>query len=296
MRSIDHPVNGGWGLGKVELLFSELEEGLRRSERSVYRYLKDALTKGFIHSYRVRCGVVKIRYCSLERVASRLGLERIGAVASFPLEDIEFAKVRCTEAQALSLQNQSWHEMRKEWGKFAVQTQRPEKLLTSDKVAGGPTFGRGKRLIYLRSRQRAFGGSQDAIADRLGVSLRTVQYRLSDQWRESRGLNRANKAQAAREICEEYPLEMLKDFYDFCPNRKAKLVFMGRRLFEVSTNLYYFEDVSLRSQRYRKSKFLRMIGASSVSSVTQTENRSRPEGIRRDVKILSGKIKTGKSG
>lgn len=292
VRSIDNPINGGQGVGKVEILFSELAAGLNRSERSVFRYLSDALSKGFIHSYRVRRGWVKIRYCSLARIASRLGLERIGVVASFPLIDLEFSKVRCTEAQALAIQNQSWHQMKKEWNKFANETLKADKLLTCEKVARGPVLGRGKRLLYMRSRQRAFGGSQNAIANRLDVSIRTVQYRLSNQWRESRLLVPINKAQTAREICEEYPLEMKRDFYDFTPGAAAKLVLMGRRLYQVGTNLYDVPEVKVMSARYRKSRYLRMIGASPVTSATTNFLSAPGEGIRRFVNDFLEKEKT----
>lgn len=291
-RSIDHPTNGGEGRGVVEVLFSELQSALNRSERSIYRYLRDARDKGYIHSYRVKRDWVRIRYCALERIASRLGMEELGVIATFPLVDIEFSKIRCTEAQALSLQNQSWHEMRKEWGRLGRDTAKPTKILTSDKAAGGAVIARGKRLVYLRSHQRKFGGSQQTIANRLGISLRTVQYRLSATWREARGLEIADKAQAARQVCEEYPLEMLRDFYDFTPEASAKLVFMGKRLFEVGTNIYQFPAVELRSQKYRKSRYLRKIGVIPVAFATSTEIESRREGIRRDVKMLLEEIKS----
>lgn len=281
VRSVDHPENGGWGTGVVEILFSELQRALNRSERSVYRYLADAKSKGFIHSYRVRHDWVRVRYCSLERIASRLGLERLGLIACFPLNDMEFAKVRCTEAQAVSLQNQSWHEMRKDWRKLAADTNRPEKILSSDTVAGGALIARGKRLVYLRSRQRPFGGSQREIAARLGVSERTVQYRLSTPWREARWLEPINKAQTAYQICEDYPLEMKKDVYRFCDDAAAKLVLMGRNLFRVGTNLYSIPEVRIRTQKYRKARYLRKLGVVAVTKATRKENERRGESTRR---------------
>lgn len=288
---MDHPENGGEGVGKVEVLFSELETALNRSERSVWRYLKDALTKGFIHSYRVRFGWVRIRYCSLNRIASRLGLEALGPIACFPLEDIEYAKVRCTEAQALTLQNQSWHEMKKDWRKLAADTNRPTKLLTCDTVARGAVIARGKRLVYLRSRQRPFGGCQREIANRLGVSERTVQYRLSNSWREKRSLAPINKAQAAYQIAEDYPMEWKRDLYNFCENAKAKLVFMGRNLFYRGCNLYDVPEVSIRTQKRRKREYLRSLGIEVYKMSHNDETTSRRGGLRRCVNGFLEEIK-----
>jgi DNA-binding Lrp family transcriptional regulator len=264
VRSLDNPVNDGNGSGLVEIEMSELCRWLNRSERSVWRYIKEALSKGYLHNYRCEYGRLWIEYRGLRSLAKHLGLQGLGSIGIFRLDEIEHIKARATDIEAEKLQAQSDHQRRKEWGKFAKGAKSAAELLDSApfsaRVSGGEAIARGKRLIYLEPFWRPFGGSQQGIADRLGVSVRTVQYRLDNSWRTSRGLATIDKAQSARQVFEECPKEFLSDFLRLEDTDKGRYVFLGRRLFFVGCNLYY-TGVLMRGCRYRQSEYRRQLEA-----------------------------------
>lgn len=274
VRSLDNPVNGGSGRGVICIPFIELQEGLNRSERSVFRYLADAKAKGFIYSYRVRRGMVRIRYVAIEKVAEKLGLSQLGPVVRFPLEQLPQAKVKAAEGQLLHTQQASFWEMKADWGKFARGSKTAEELLSSDKVPGGVVITRGERLLYLHPHWRPFGAAQAPAAETLGVSTRTIQYRLSDSWREERGLEPLNKAQTAKQVYEDMPLDYLVDLVKHKERSDERFVFLGQRLFEVGTNLYEFADLQLHSQRRRKTEYRRKLLGKQYNRTVNRERRA----------------------
>jgi hypothetical protein len=264
VRSLDNPLNGGDGSGLVKISITELCQWLKRSERSIWRYIKEALNKKYLHSCRCEYGELWIEYRGLRSLAKHLGLEGLGAIGIFRLDEIQHAKARATDIQAEKLQAQSDHKRKEQWGKYARGAKTAAELLesasSSARVPGGEAIARGKRLIYLEPHWRPFGGSQQGIADRLGVSVRTVQYRLDNSWRKSRGLAPIDKAQSAHQVFEEYPKEFLQDFVRLEESRRERYVFLGKRLFYVSCNLYY-TGVLTRGQRYRQSEYRRELEA-----------------------------------
>ena len=215
-RSLDHPDNRMDGCGITRTSLNELAEWLQRSTRTVWRYLQEAKKLGFIHRHWWVGDKLNIEYCSMKRIAKKLGLKAIGAVGMFPLKDIQHARAKAAEIQAEGLQRQSDYKKKEEWGRFARGQASASELLartsSSARVTGGDAFiARGKRLLYLGPHWRPFGGSQATIAQRLGVSVRTVQNRLNNSWREQRGLEPIEKAQTARQVYEECPKPFLLD-------------------------------------------------------------------------------------
>lgn len=280
VRSLDHPVNGGNGSGFVRISIAELCQWLNRSERSVWRYLKDALSKKFLHSCHCENGQLQIEYRGLKSLCRLLGLDGLGAIAEFPLREIQHAKTRATDTVTEKVQAQSFYKMGEEWGKFAKGSKTAAVLLhnasSSGKVPGDAVIVRGKRLLYLEPYWRPFGASQQTIADRLGVSLRTVQYRLSNDWRQSRGIPEIDKAQSARQILSECPKAFLRDFMHLEENSEQKYVFLGSRLFEIGTNLYN-TGVLLRSMRRQKWQYVEDLEAYYNADGESTENRRAPK-------------------
>jgi hypothetical protein len=264
VRSLDNPINGGNGSGLVEVSIAELCKWLNRSERSVWRYLKEALAKGYLHSCHCENGELKIEYRGLRPLARHLGLKGLGAIGIIRMDEVQHAKARAADIQAEKLQAQSFHKMKEEFGKYAKGSKEAFELLSkgssSARVPGDVCIARGKRLIYLEPHWRPFGGSQQGIADRLGVSLRTIQYRLSNSWRHTRGLASIEKAQSAHQIFEYCPKEFLHDFVRLEEENKGRYVFLGRKLFKVGCNLYH-TGVLLRSQRWRQSEYRQALEA-----------------------------------
>lgn len=271
VRSIDHPDNGGTGGGLVEISIAEVCHWLNRSERSVWRYLKEAIAKNYLRSCHCEYGQLRIEYRGLKSLCKVLGLQHMGAIGQFPLEQIQHAKAHAADIQAEKLQAQSFHQMKKEYKQFANGAKQASELLlqstSSAKVPGDVFIAKGERLIYLAPHWRPFGGSMQGIADRLGVSLRTVQYRLSHQWREERGTPSISKAQTARQILEDASKEFVQNFYKLDWNAETKYVFLGRRLFEIGCNIYD-TGVVLRSQRRRQAEYSMLQNPNFAEDVT----------------------------
>jgi len=257
-RSLDHPENRGNGCGIVGATLEEFSNWLGRSTRTVWRYLQEALKMGFIHRHWWEGDRLKIEYVGLKPLCKKWGLKSIGAVGMFPLKDIQHAKAKAAEIQAEDLQRQSDYKRKEEWGKYAKGAKSAAELLSGDssssaRVSGGERVTRGHRLLYLAPHWRPFGGSQKTISDRIGVSVRTVQNRLSNSWRASRGLEPIDKAQTAHQVFEEMPLELLRHFIAK-EETEGRYVFLGRRCFKVGCNLYR-TSVLLRNHRYRKAEY-----------------------------------------
>jgi len=258
VRSLDHPDNGGTGSGYVEVSIAELCKYLNRSERSVWRYLREARSKGFLHRCDCEYGLLKIEYVGLSRLAKHLGLESLGAIDDIPLEDLQHAKTLAADIQTEALQAQSFHNMKEEFGKYAEGALKARELLAirspSAGGSGGVLVARGKRLLYLAPHWRGFGASQEGIAKRLGCSVRTVQYRLSNDWRRARGISTIEKRQTAHQVFEECPKEFLASFMALEEGATQKYIFLGRRLFKRGCNLYDC-GAALRSFRFRKKEY-----------------------------------------
>jgi hypothetical protein len=211
----------------------------------------------------------------------------MGAIGEFPLEEIEHIKARATDIQAEKLQAQSFHQMKEKFGKYAKGAKRAADLLvqhtSSAKVPGDVCIAQGERLIYLAPHWRPFGGSQKGIADRLGVSVRTIQYRLSHQWRKERGIPAISKAQSAHQILEEASKEFAQNFYRLDWNAEQKYVFLGTRLFQVGCNLYD-TGVLLRSQRRQQVEYSVLQKSEFASDVTVCSTNDF-EGLEKTAKL-----------
>lgn len=277
-RSLDHPDNGGQGSGLISFDLCDLIVGLNRSGRSCYRYLKAALAQGFIYWYRVNNEKITLKYKSLEKVARLLELKTIGPVVSFPLDQLEHAKAIAAEGMAESLQAQSYFKMKVQWGRFAKGQPKAAEILTgsASEKSAGVLVARGRRLAYFAPHWRPFGGSQRTIADRLGVSTRTIQNRLSHSWRHERGMNPLDKAQAAHQVYEDYDPLLWRELYKYTPNANERWIKFGRRLFERKTNLYATQ-CELRPQRRRKAVYKEAIAASTDKPELSPKTTGTPE-------------------
>ncbi len=263
VRSLDNPANDGTGSGLIELSIADLCHWLQRSERSLWRYIKEALAKGYLYSCHCEYGQLRIEYRGLRSLAKHLGLESLGAIGEFKLSEIQHAKARAADIAAEKLQTQSDHKRKEEWGRFAKGSREARELLhgasPSARVSGGEVICRGHRLLYLEPNWRPFGASQEGIAKQLGVSLRTVQYRLSNNWRRHHDIPVVDKAQTAHQILPECPKDVLLAFVRVA-DEKERYVFLGKRLFRVGCNLYD-TGVLMKPQSRRQSEYRQLLEA-----------------------------------
>ncbi len=281
-RSLNHPDNGATGSGLVKISMADFCYYLRRSPRSVWRYMKDALSKGYFYKCEFSEGIFTIEYRGLKSLTRHLGLEAIGPIGEVPLVKIQHAATFACDLVAEQTQGQSDFKRKKE-SENAKGQSTPYELLDDDSSSvrvPGEVITRGKRLLYLSSWWVPFGGCQKTIADRLGCSVRTVQNRVSNAWRNERGIPSIKKIQTAREVIEGCPGKFLDKLlaYEEDANRYVRL---GRRLFKVGCNLYE-SPVETRSQRYRKRDYWRTYYNDSEET---TKNRPRTQTLHR---ITSG--------
>ena len=257
-RSLDHPCNGGSGAGLIRLSLVEVGRYLNRSERSIWRYIKEALAKGYLYRADVHEGIITIEYRGIRQLAEHLGLEKIGAVGKIALRGLEHAKAYAAQIQAKRTEADSFFSMRKEWGRFARGAKTADEILKNKpssvrEPGGGLVLARGHRLVYLAPYWRPFGASQEGIARELGVSLRTVQYRLDNRWNRSRNIT-LEKAQSAHQVFSEFPPGMFDALVEASdePKRYTRL---GRKLFRVGCNLYGDGEVLLKRIAYREEEY-----------------------------------------
>jgi hypothetical protein len=273
-RSLDHPCNGGGGSGLIQLSLTQIGEYLKRSERSTWRYIKEALAKGYLHRADCRDGIATIEYVGIRQLARHLGLEKIGAVGKVRLEDLPHAKTWAVDTAIQRGQANSFFAMKKEWGRFAKGAKTACDLLNSSPSSArepgdGCIVATGHRLLYLAPHWRPFGISQEAIAKEIGVSVRTIQYRLNNRARHQAGIAPIDKRQSAHQVFPECPPEMFNALIKASddPKRYTRL---GKRLFKVGCNLYGDSTVLLKRIAYREKEFAEETG---ILQTINSENR-----------------------
>lgn len=263
VRSIDHPDNHGTGCGKIKIHIGDLAAILNRSIRSAYRYIKAGLSSKFLHSCHNSNGELTIHYASLTRIAKQLELDGIGAIAQFNLEEIDHVSTRISEAAAMHLQRGSvWQAKRKNKSQ-AKQIKYPDQLLdnclTSDRLPGWGVIQRGGRMLYLSEDWIPVGVSEKAIGAYVGCSERTIQRRFANRWRQERGLEPLNKAQAAVLIAADMSPQERKFYIECAPVEiRSRLLSYGRGVYLCGTNLYS-TDTIVRAQHWRQEEYRQTI-------------------------------------
>jgi hypothetical protein len=269
-RSIDHIDNGGTGAGVIRIDIKDFCYYLRRTQRSVWRYVRQAVKDGYFYSCEYKNGFFRIAYRGLKSLSKHLGLTSIGSIAELPLVKVQHLKTWATDQTAELIQAQSDFKRREERGKEAKHQSRAFELLgensASVRVPGAEIITTGKRLLYLSKNWVPFGASQEAIAQKLGVSLRTVQYRVSNTWREDRGIAHIQKKQTAQLIMDNCSKSFMAEVQRF-EDEPNRFVRVGRKLFKVGCNLYT-SPLTLRNQRFRAVEFWAEQSLDSPSTLT----------------------------
>jgi hypothetical protein len=186
----------------------------------------------------------------------------LGAIGEFPLSELQHARAYAADITAERRQAQSMHQMRREHKQASKGAKKANELLASSpsaKVPGGDIIAKGNRLLYLGPSCLPFGTSLEGIARELGCSTRTAQYRLSNAWREERGITPIEKRQGAYQILEDCPKEFFNEIRAL-EDKPWQYVQLGRRVFKLHTNLYA-SSVLLRGARYRQSEYKRHLEA-----------------------------------
>lgn len=195
------------GSGKATFTVRQAASDIGRDIQTIKRYLEDGAKAGLFRFARRSNGLIEVYYTALTKVALRRGYESLGTFFKVTVDQLPHLKAIATEAQAASLQRQSHHEMVAALKK-EQQTKRVKFNTTADIFDQAPSVvcrgGNsnvifiGKRAVFVSQKFTVFGGSQKAIATQLDRSERTIQRRLSNTWRDRKGLDRVEKKQVCQ--------------------------------------------------------------------------------------------------
>lgn len=207
---------------------------------SYYRWLKQGLAVGAFRNYWTDGLVLVVYLGSKANICKQLGLKTWGAVAEVPLNEV--SRELATELELVWQQEQAKHATRK---KHKRQPNEPS-FQTWEKGTCA-RYGR----YYVGANALTYGVSQQRVADSLGICTRSVYNHYKRQ-----GL-------PALQIAQEVPGtdKQLDDFLnseELSPSG-SRYVQQGKRVFCLKQNIYR-KQVSLCSERYQRSQFLRELG------------------------------------
>ena len=166
------------GSGKADINLKDCVNLFGRTPRTINRWLKAGRKLGFFRSIKHLSGdLVQIYYTSTVKLACKLGVVNLGAIATAPAKVLRNLKRVSTEIQALETQRRSQHQQyrKKRSGKdldVSAALRRPS-------AYGSGVIHRTKRYVYLEEDVQLIGGSQERIAWEQKRSKSTVQRRLS---------------------------------------------------------------------------------------------------------------------
>lgn len=273
------------GSGQVTFDVNLLAQACDRLRPTINTWIRDCCQNGlFRYCEWITRSKVIIYYTNLDDVALSHGIDDIGESTLVPLEVYRSSlHVWTSEVQAMSLQQQSYHEMVKEQAKKQqrihprVNTHadifqaKPQTLHTLDfsqtlSNEGAQRTGKesvillGDRCVFVGPNFTPWGGSQETIAKRSGLTPRTIQRHFSAAYRESKGLSDLEKYQLAMAVGNSTPQRVLTrsgqvDDEDYKYLNRLFTVGRGdhRVEFLACTNLYNSE-VNFRFSDRRSTK------------------------------------------
>lgn len=209
------------GSGKVTFDVKDLMNACDRSRPTIQKWIKDCCDAGYFRYVEyVTRHTVTIYYRNLDVFALAQGIGELGVVTDVPLEVFKTSlHIWMTEVIMMNLQDQSFHRMseqeakRQERKRPRVNTlgdifnAKPKETHTSDFIhalsndgvgsTGTSPVYLGDRCAFVGSNFTMFGGSQNEIAKRAGLTPRTIQRHLGDDYRTQKGLEPIRKYQLA---------------------------------------------------------------------------------------------------
>ncbi|MBD2201687.1 hypothetical protein H6G33_10040 [Calothrix sp. FACHB-1219] len=242
------------GSGKSILDSKYIQKTLDISKTTLWRYTKSNLFFKIIR----RGELYTFYYKSLVRICLENEVDNWGASCEIEIEDIKDLKYYSTLATQLSLQGQSRYLANKSLTKNSNRN----KPLSDKDIASlfnngtNPISDISTGIILLRSgvlfvndKWSSFGGSQLTVANRLGVSIRTVNSRL----------RRAQKIRVAQYSPDNrfFLREALFNDEENWTNTSSKF-FTTTLLYDsaavvVKRPSIYYPQLALSSKRYRRA-------------------------------------------
>lgn len=165
------------GSGKANLNISDCIKIFERHCKSICRWLKAGQKLGFFRAVIWKStNIVQVYYTGTVKLAVKLGVTDLGAIATAPITALKDLKRSSTEIQALEVQRRShYNQYRK---KRSGKDLDLSKVLRRSSVYGSGVIHRTPRYVYVTEDVQLVGGSQKRIAWEQGRSTSTVQRRL----------------------------------------------------------------------------------------------------------------------
>jgi Bifunctional DNA primase/polymerase, N-terminal len=208
--------NKGSGVGSFSLELAA--HCLGRSQGHVRKLLCEATKSGLLRKYKQQGDRITCYYTSFEKIIAIAGIEDIGPVAAVNIDDLSELNILATEIEAQNLQRLSLFQKQREEtkaqeAKSGSQNQtriiRPNDLLHPCEIPAR-VLAKGDRFLYCESDFAFYGGSQEGIGDRRGISVSTVSRHLSNKYRLKSAPVRGYRAGVSlivkKQLAERLPL------------------------------------------------------------------------------------------
>lgn len=254
------------GVGRVELDLSVVCADLDRSYKTVRQYVRDCEKLGLIRGLSVEGRRVSFHYISIVNaclLASRRAARPIGIGTTYEISISELKHTKFLNAEACAMHNQQKsHYAMVDERKKRENSKHVKVDSLGDVFKPLQSVSRGQTLIYRTDRYAfmseeftLFGANLESNADSLGRTARTAQRRLSNSYRESRGIDSVEKIQIAQKLnsrqnnWKEFSRMAFDSRDSEAGNILGKTFNVGSRVFEAKCNLYN-SSITLSSKRH----------------------------------------------
>ena len=248
------------GCGWVSLSVELAAQIFGVTPRTVQRWLEQGCKRGWFREVINGAENNKtIYYTSLAKVAAKLGLSGLGAIADVSIDQIigrSETKALCTLLDALYKQKQSYFAARSaEKGQGKKRILKPWEVAASEKSPGA------RAMKVVSEPFKCPGASIAGIAKDSGWSVSTIKRRLSNQWRKDRDIECVSKRRIAIAIDDPGLLHEMGEANETFLIQGSKVLRIwsdsGRNtLLRMGCNVYdaAHELLSCRRLRWRCSK------------------------------------------
>jgi hypothetical protein len=295
------------GSGKVTFDIRDLTAACDRTRPTIQSWIRDCCDAGYFRYVEyVTRHTVTIYYRNLDVFALAQGIGDLGVVTDVPLEVFKTSlHIWMTEVATMNLQDQSYFSMhekeakRQERKRPRVNTPadifnaKPQEIHTSEFIhalsndgvgsTGTSPVYLGDRCAFVGPTFTMFGGSQETIAKRAGLTPRTIRRHLGDDYRTQKGLEPIRKYQLAVAVgkgtTEQKQVKRAMDnHYDFVDRlfvvgrgESAIEFFAGTNVYQSKTN-YRYSDRRATKIRNLSMKIVEIPTLESISITRYTKH------------------------
>ncbi|MGP1386912.1 MAG: hypothetical protein ACTS2F_25370 [Thainema sp.] len=263
------------GSGWAQFSLTKAAQHLNKTPATVRKNLYQGLHNGFFWNVKIKGDNVLVRYKSEARIAFEQGKEHLGSFGRIPLERLTHLSIAATEVQTEALQRSSviaaTRHTKQEDTDEKRQVTPIDKLFADSRQKQCQNWGAETHIIYQGPRctfvSRDFlpyGVSQERVAEHLEVSDRTVRSRLSRLKQEAIG-KQIQKTQLAVKT-DDSPRNWKTVFNALTiegAHMSAKEMIRnynyGKAVFQLSTNVYNFDDIEMIKQGWKKKDLKKRI-------------------------------------